>query len=164
MTQVYVSVGSNQQARKYVPKALDLIRASFAPIDLSRVYESVAVGFDGENFLNLVVGFETDLSLQELAETLNNIEQACGRKRGEARFMPRTMDLDLLIYGNLIRHDDGFDLPRDEILRFAFVLKPLAELAPGGVHPEEKVTFLHLWEIAGEKGTFSEQELWEIEL
>lgn len=160
MTQVFVSVGSNQQARKYVPMALAAIESEFSPVAMSPVYESVAVGFDGENFLNLVVGFDTDLSLVKLAGRLDQIEQSCGRKRGGERFTSRTMDLDLLTYGDLHRHDDEYDIPRDEIIRYAFVLKPLSQLVPDCVHPELGLSFSRLWE----EGDFSGQDLWEVEL
>ena len=160
MTRVYVSVGSNQLARKYVPMALAAIKSEFSPVAVSPVYESVAVGFDGENFLNLVLGFDTSLSLSELADKLDQIEQSCGRKRGEERFTTRTMDLDLLIYGDLLRHDDEYGIPRNEITRYAFVLKPLSQLAPDYVHPELGVSFSRLWE----QGDFSGQDLWEVEL
>ena len=160
MTRVFVSVGSNQLAGKYVPMALAAIKSEFSPVAVSPVYESVAVGFDGENFLNLVLGFDTGLSLSELADKLDQIEQSCGRKRGEERFTSRTMDLDLLIYGDLLRHDDEYDIPRNEITRYAFVLKPLSQLAPDYVHPELGVSFSRLWE----QGDFSGQDLWEVEL
>ena len=140
--------------------ALAAIKSEFSPVAVSPVYESVAVGFDGENFLNLVLGFDTSLSLSELADKLDQIEQSCGRKRGEERFTTRTMDLDLLIYGDLLRHDDEYGIPRNEITRYAFVLKPLSQLAPNYVHPELGVSFSRLWE----QGDFSGQDLWEVEL
>ncbi|GBE08417.1 2-amino-4-hydroxy-6-hydroxymethyldihydropteridine pyrophosphokinase [bacterium BMS3Bbin11] len=160
MTQIYVSVGSNQQALQYVPMALDAIKSEFSPVTMSPVYESVAVGFDGENFLNLVVGFETGLSLCELAGKLGQIEQSCGRRYSEERFTSRTMDLDLLIYGDLLRHDDEYDIPREEIIRYAFVLKPLSQLVPDYVHPELGMSFSRLWQ----ERDFSGQDLWEVEL
>ncbi len=160
MTQIYVSVGSNHQARHYVPMALDAIKSEFQPVVMSPIYESVAVGFDGENFLNLVVGFDTGLSLSELAAKLDQIENSCGRKRGAERFTSRTMDLDLLIYGDLLCHDDDYDIPREEILRYAFVLKPLSQLAPNFIHPDLGLSFSRLWR----EGDFSGQDLWEVEL
>lgn len=160
MTQVYVSVGSNQQARHNVPKALEAIRAEFSPIELSPIYESIAVGFDGDNFINLVVGFNTERSLQEINSILNKIEKSCGRNRGEVRFTSRTMDLDLLTYGDLVCHDKQWDIPRREITRNAFVLKPLADLAPDSLHPESGESYSRLWQ----DGDFAGQDLWEIEL
>ena len=158
MTRVYVSVGSNEQAGFHVAQALDEMSARFAPLDISPVYESVAVGFDGDNFLNLVVGFDTSLNLDELDQELDRIEQNCGRVRGQQRFSSRTMDLDLLLYGDLVRHDKKWDIPRREITEYAFVLKPLSQLAPAQLHPELKVSYSHLWE----SGDFSDQDLWEV--
>ena len=160
MTRVYVSVGSNQDARRHVSKALEALVSSFSPVDLSPVYESVAVGFDGDNFLNLVVGFDTELSLSELDSKLGEIEKSCGRVRGQQRFSSRTMDLDLLLYGDLICHDDDWDIPRQEITRNAFVLKPLSDLAPNEIHPELHQTYSQLWE----QGYFFDQKLWEIKI
>lgn len=160
MTQVYISVGSNQQAREHVPKALDALRSEFSPIELSPIYESVAVGFDGDNFINLVVGFNTERSLQDINNILNKIEKSCGRNRGEERFSSRTMDLDLLTYGDLVCHDEHWDIPRSEITRNAFVLKPLADLAPNSLHPESGESYSRLWQVCD----FSGQDLWEIEL
>jgi len=157
---VYISVGSNQQARHHVLKALEAIRSEFSPVELSPIYESVAVGFDGDNFINLVVGFNTERSLQEINSILNQIEKSRGRNRGEERFTSRTMDLDLLIYGDLIRHDDHWDIPRREITRNAFVLKPLADLAPDSLHPELGLSFSQLWNA----GDFSNQDLWQVDL
>ena len=160
MTQVYISIGSNQQPRKHVAMALDAINVLFSPVELSPVYESVAVGFDGDNFFNLVVGFDTEFSLTDLDKVLNQIEQDCGRKRGSERFISRTMDLDLLLYGDLVRHDDHWDIPRGEITRYAFVLKPLAELVPDFLHPELGLSFMQLWQ----QGDFSDQDLWVVEI
>ena len=159
MRQVYLSVGSNQEPRKHVAMALEAINALFSPIEFSSVYESVAVGFEGDNFFNLVVGFETELPLTELDEKLDQIEQECGRKRGEERFASRTMDLDLLVYGDHVCHDEHWDIPRGEITRYAFVLKPLAELAPDFLHPESGLSFSQLWQA----GDFSGQDLWQVE-
>lgn len=160
MTQVYVSVGSNQQASHYVPKAVNLLKGKFPAFEMSPVYESEAVGFEGGNFINLVVGFETDLSLPDLASFLDQLEQDCGRTRKEGRFSSRTMDLDLLTYGDLSRHDEDYDIPRDEILRYAFVLKPLMELVPDAVHPELNERYVDLWQ----QGDFSNQALWKVDL
>lgn len=160
MTQVYISIGSNQQPERHVKQALALLEDAFAPLQKSPVYESAAVGFDGDNFLNLVVGFETGLALPDLEKSLDQIEQQCGRVRNQQRFAPRTMDLDLLVYGDLIRHDDEWHLPRREISRYAFVLKPLSDLAPQSVHPETGLTFLQMWE----EGKTADQQLWKTDL
>ena len=160
MTRVYISVGSNQQPRQNVRRALDYLQQRFAPLVVSPVYESVAVGFDGDNFLNLVVAFDTGLSLAELDAELDRIEQDCGRVRSAQRFTSRTMDLDLLLYGELVRHDDEWDLPRREIASYAFVLKPLADIAPELQHPETGISFSRMWQ----EGDFDSQSLWQVDL
>ena len=160
MTRAYISVGSNQEPRAHVLKALDELEAAFGKVDQSPVYESVAVGFSGENFLNLVVGFDTSMTIEQVAEVLDRIEQSCGRVRGGERFSSRTMDLDLLLFGDFVRHDELWDIPRKEIEQYAFVLKPLVDLAAEEVHPELGKTYSRLWK----EGEFSGQGLWEVSL
>ena len=160
MTRAYVSIGSNQEPLTHVPQALAELESAFGKIEQSAVYESIAVGFKGNNFINLVVGFDTSRSFEEVSEILDRIELSCGRTRGGERFSPRTMDLDLLVFGDLVRHDDVWDIPRNEIERYAFVLKPLAELAPDDLHPELGKSFSQLWD----EGEFAGQELWEVKV
>jgi 2-amino-4-hydroxy-6-hydroxymethyldihydropteridine diphosphokinase len=118
----------------------------FGPLRLSPVYESAAEGFVGAPFLNLVAGFETKLSVSELREELRAIEAANGRERDGPRFAPRTLDLDLLTYGDQIGEVEGYRLPRDEILTYAFVLGPLADVAPQERHPSDGRTYAALWD------------------
>jgi len=108
----------------------------FGPLTLSSVYESPPVGFEGDHFYNLAAGFDTDIPVEQLTTELHGIERSQGRARTGERFGPRTLDLDLLLYGDLIRHDHTVDVPRREILDYAFVLLPLAEIAPEQLHPE----------------------------
>jgi 2-amino-4-hydroxy-6-hydroxymethyldihydropteridine diphosphokinase len=160
LTRAYISVGSNQEPRVHVLKALDELETAFGKIDQSPVYESVAVGFTGDNFLNLVVGFDTSMAIEQVANVLDRIEQSCGRVRGGERFSSRTMDLDLLLFGDFVRHDEVWDIPRREIEQYAFVLKPLVDIAAEEVHPELGKTFSRLWK----EGEFSGQGLWEVSL
>ena len=160
MKRVYVSIGSNEQPQRHIKQAIELLRQQFGQLDMSPVYESEAVGFDGDNFLNLVVGFDTTLSLEEVDEMLGGIEQQCGRVRQQEKFSPRTMDLDLLLFSDLIRHDARWDIPRDEIYKYAFVLKPLADLVPDSRHPETGETFGQMWQDSA----LHDQDLWQTEL
>jgi 2-amino-4-hydroxy-6-hydroxymethyldihydropteridine diphosphokinase len=136
MPRVYVSVGSNVDKERNIPSAVAALRDRFGELVCSSVYETEAVGFEGGDFYNLVVGFDTAQSLEEVTDTLRQIENTHGRVRGGARFSSRTLDLDILLYGAEVRHDERFDVPRDEIPRYAFVLLPLVEIAGEVVHPE----------------------------
>ncbi len=147
MPRVYVSVGSNIDRNRNIHGALHDLRASFGHLIRSRVYETAAVGFAGDPFYNLVVAFDTPDSVDRVAGELARIESAHGRRReGLPKYSARTLDLDILLYGDLIRHDSGFDIPRGEILERDFVLGPLAEIAPDLKHPENGETFDVLWE------------------
>ena len=145
MTRVYVGIGSNIDRDKYIRAGVRLLRDSFGELSLSVVYDCPAYGFKGDNFYNLAAGFDTILDLQPLAKSLREIEYTCGRKRHEGKFVSRTLDVDLLLYGNLVRHDDRYDLPRHDILHYAFVLCPLADIAAYERHPEVGRTYAELW-------------------
>ncbi|MGH8119605.1 MAG: 2-amino-4-hydroxy-6-hydroxymethyldihydropteridine diphosphokinase [Gammaproteobacteria bacterium] len=145
MTRVYAGIGSNVDRDTHIRAAVRLMAESFGRLLLSSVYESPAYGFEGDNFYNLVTGFDTAMDLPELAARLREIEYACGRQRQEGRFLPRTVDIDLLLFGNTIRHDDDFDLPRVDIVLFAFVLWPLSEIAAVERHPGLGRTYAELW-------------------
>lgn len=135
MIGVYVSIGSNVDRETNVRAAVAALRAEFGKLLVSTVYATRAVGFEGEDFYNLVVGFHTDLPVHAVLERLRRIEADRGRKRGGSGFGPRTLDIDLLLYGDLVLHEESVTLPRKEITRYAFVLGPLAEIAGEVRHP-----------------------------
>jgi 2-amino-4-hydroxy-6-hydroxymethyldihydropteridine diphosphokinase len=145
MPEVFVGAGSNVEPRRHLAAGLRALAAEYGLLRLSPVYRNRAVGFEGEDFLNLVIAFETDDPVLDVAATLTRIEAANGRTRTEARFAPRTLDLDLLLYGDLVTEADGLQLPRHEITRYPFVLKPLAELAGERLHPALGRSFGELW-------------------
>ncbi len=146
MPRVYVSIGSNIDREANIRGAVRMLREHYGPLTLSRVYETPAEGFDGDAFYNLAAGFDTDEPIEQVRQTLADIEAAHGRTRNGPRSGPRTLDLDLLLYGNLVRHDGGLDIPRGEIAKYAFVLGPLAEIAPDLRHPETGVRLGEMWE------------------
>jgi len=160
MARVFLSLGSNIDAHHNIRSALHVLGELYPDMRVSTVYESEAVGFQGDNFLNLVVGFDTEQSLQGLHDSLNEIEEIHGRLRGAEKFMARTLDIDLLLYGDLIHDEEGLHLPRREIEEYAFVLLPLTELAPDMAYPLTGETFSEMWERF-DKG---DQELWAIDL
>ncbi|MCW8844364.1 MAG: 2-amino-4-hydroxy-6-hydroxymethyldihydropteridine diphosphokinase [Gammaproteobacteria bacterium] len=144
MPEVFVGMGSNVEPHTHFRLAMGELESRFGPVDRSSVWSTEAVGFTGDAFLNMVLGWQTDLELQQLMQALGEVEMLCGRRRGDKRFGPRTMDLDLLLYGDEIHQKPP--LPRPEILEYGFVLGPLAELAPGKEHPTLKLTFGQLWD------------------
>lgn len=143
MPRIWLSLGSNQAREPSLRGAVRMLREAFGPLVLSAVYESDAVGFAGEPFLNLVAGADTDWPVEAVQQRLRAIEDAHGRVRGGDRFGPRTLDIDLLVYGDLVRREA--DLPRDDIRRHAFVLGPLAEVAPDELHPVLGRSYAALW-------------------
>ena len=159
MPRVYLGLGSNIDREAHIRSALHALEDAFGLLLVSPVYESESVGFAGSNFYNLVVGIDTDLPVGELSALLRGIEDANGRVRSGPKFSPRTLDIDILTYGNACGEIDGIQLPRDEILKNAFVLRPLADIAPNDRHPETVRPFLEHWEAYDH----SRQKLWPIE-
>ncbi len=146
MTRVYISIGSNQDREKKICVALDRLQANFDELILSSVYESESVGFVGSNFYNMVVGFDTEMDIQSLYCLMRQIENDNGRLRKGNKFSDRTLDLDILTYGDYVGVAGELVLPRDEILENAFVLQPLAEIAPHDLHPVLDKTYAELWQ------------------
>ncbi len=146
MAQVYVSIGSNQQREHYILSCLDALADNFGELMLSSVFESEAVGFRGDNFYNMVVGFTTTLGVAELSRALKAIEDVNGRTRTGPKFSGRTLDIDILTYDQCYGDCEGIQLPRDEILKNAFVLWPLAQIAPQVQHPVTGQSYAELWQ------------------
>ena len=146
MPRVFVGIGSNIDRETSVRAGVVDLRGKYGELQLSSVYESEAVGFEGDAFYNLVAAFDTSDSVDQVIKTLAEIEETHGRQRGSERFSSRTLDLDLLLYGDLVASGEGYHVPRDEIPRYAFVLWPLSELEPAMKHPQTGETFLAMWE------------------
>jgi 2-amino-4-hydroxy-6-hydroxymethyldihydropteridine diphosphokinase len=144
MVEVFVGVGSNIQPRYNIGRGLRWLRSRFGDIRRSPVYSSAAVGFAGNDFLNLVVSFATIEDVPGVVRALHAIEQRAGRERGGG-LRSRTLDLDLLLYGDAVIDTPQYALPRPEILDYAFVLKPLADMAGARRHPAIGLTFDTLW-------------------
>ncbi len=142
-TQVYFGIGSNIDREINIRSGLAALKSLYGELKISPVYESKAFGFDGDDFFNLVVGFKTEFDIDEIEVQLKNIEFQFGRKQSETSYCPRTLDIDLLLYGNLIC--DKHELPRIDIIKYAFVLKPLCDLVPDLIHLVENKTMSELW-------------------
>lgn len=145
MTQVFLGLGSNLEREKNIRAGLLALKKIFGEVQFSAVYESESVGFKGSNFYNLVASLQTDLTIAELSSVLKQIEDDNGRVRTGPKYSPRTLDIDILTYGDFVGVEAGVDLPRAEITENAFVLLPLSELAPNELHPQLKQSYASLW-------------------
>lgn len=144
MKRAYLSLGSNIEPEQHIHGAIRALGARYGSLVISPVYQTAAVGFDGDDFLNLVVGIDTAEDAATLAANCRAIETALGRRRGDQRFSARTLDIDVLTLGDEIR-DASPALPRDEILKYAFVIKPLADIAPDVRHPLDGRDYAEIW-------------------
>lgn len=142
---VYVGAGSNIDPQHHLRLALQALEARFGALRVSTVYSNPAVGFDGDDFLNLVVGFDCADEIGVVVAELARIEQECGRDHNAAGYYPRTLDLDLLLFGDRVLNTDEVRVPRPDLLRHAFMLRPLAELAGPVIHPTDGRTLAELW-------------------
>jgi 2-amino-4-hydroxy-6-hydroxymethyldihydropteridine diphosphokinase len=142
----YISIGSNIDKKKHIPASIKALEACYGRLTLSSIYESDSVGFTGDSFYNLIVGFESNLDVKEIIEQLRQIEEDNGRDRECKKFSARTLDLDLVLYGDLVINEGRIQIPRDEIERYAFVLEPLAEIAGHLRHPVSGMRYAELWE------------------
>jgi 2-amino-4-hydroxy-6-hydroxymethyldihydropteridine diphosphokinase len=145
LTAVYVAAGSNVEPVANLRRALDELVRHYPGLHCSRAYRNRPVGFDGADFVNLVIAFETDEGPDEVVGRLQAAEAACGRARGAPKWAPRRMDLDILLYGAQVIERPGLALPRPDLLRRPYMLRPMAELAPDLVHPVAGRTMRELW-------------------
>ncbi len=145
MTEVYVAAGSNIEPRKNLARAVAALQRAFPDVRFSPWYQNPAAGFSGDDFINLVAGFSTQLPLAQVLSRLHAIETLCGRPRGAPRWAPRSMDLDVLLFGQTVCDEASVKLPRPDLTRRAYMLGPLAALAPEVMHPTAGVTIGELW-------------------
>jgi len=156
---VSLSLGSNYKPQSYIVAGLDALHARYGELRISSVFESVAVGFSGANFLNLVVVIETDEPLSTLAQELKRIEDDNDRERSGPKFSGRTLDIDILTFDGLSGVVEGIRLPRNEILENAYVLWPLAQVLPSDIHPIAAKSYEQLWDDYDR----SRQQLWPVD-
>ncbi len=149
MSQAWLSLGSNVDAATNIRAGVNALRSRFGNCRLSPVYRSAAVGFDGEDFLNLAAMIETQLTPMALREWIRKLEDRHGRDRSLPRFSDRALDIDILLFDDLIIHDESLEIPRQEILQSPHVLKPLADLSPELIHPCVRRSLAEIWAESG---------------
>lgn len=159
MALIYLSLGSNIDRHRRITAALDALTENFGELVISSVYESESVGFAGDSFFNLVVGIHSSLTVGQVSKILKEIEDQNGRDRSGPRFGPRSLDIDILTVDAISGEIDGIQLPRDEVLKNAFVLLPLAEIAAQAEHPLSKQSYSHHWQQFDK----NKQRLWPVE-
>jgi len=146
MATVFLGLGSNESPEENLRLAISKLRSRYGDLVLSPVYQSTAVGFEGADFLNLVVRLQSDDSPLEICTEIERIHNLTGRARGSDKWESRTLDIDLLLYNDLIQDERPVHVPREDILQFSFVLRPLAEIAPDQVHPVTGKTIHEHWQ------------------
>lgn len=130
MPVAFLGLGSNLDAEQNMRLATRELRKRFGTIAFSPVYRSKALGFDGADFLNAVARIETELAPRALVTEVEHIHDLAGRRRRSGKFVSRTLDIDVLLYDELVLNEPHLVLPRRDVLEFSFVLKPLADIAP----------------------------------
>jgi 2-amino-4-hydroxy-6-hydroxymethyldihydropteridine diphosphokinase len=141
----WLSLGSNLDAPRHLRAALDELRARFGALIVSPAYRFAAVGFDGPDFVNLAAGIDTQLTASALNDWLHALEDRHGRRRDVPRFSSRTLDVDIVLFGDLVTRGAGhLCVPRKELSE-AFVLKPLHDIAADVREPVSGRSIAQLW-------------------
>ena len=146
MPRVYVAIGGNIEPEQRLAIAARALHRRFPGIQFSACYRNPAVGFAGEDFINAVAGFDTEDSADQVLAALHAIEAQCGRERADPQWAPRALDLDLLLYGSSVARTADYQLPRPDLLRRSYMLRPLAQLAPELRHPLTARTIADHWQ------------------
>jgi 2-amino-4-hydroxy-6-hydroxymethyldihydropteridine diphosphokinase len=145
----WLGLGSNVDAQSHIRAGIAALKETFGDVSLSPAYASTAVGFDGDDFINLVARIETDMQPIELRQYLRDLEDRYGRVRDVPKFSDRSLDIDILFFDDLVLRSPILEIPRAEILKFAQVLKPLTDLEPDLVHPSELRSMTDIWQSSG---------------
>jgi 2-amino-4-hydroxy-6-hydroxymethyldihydropteridine diphosphokinase len=153
----WLSLGSNLEAERHLRLALAELRARSGAVLVSPAYRFPAVGFDGPDFVNLAAGIDSDLDPSALNDWLHALEDRHGRRRDVPRFSSRTLDVDIVLFDDAIIDGPGnLQIPRKELAE-AFVLKPLAEIAPDLRVPGDGRTLAELWASSPDRLTAFER-------
>ncbi len=145
MSEVFVAIGSNIDPETHLGQAARALRRRFSDVRFSSCYRNPAFGFRGDDFINAVAGFSTTLSIEALLAELRAIETECGRRPADPKWGPRAIDLDLLLFDQVVGRGTAYTLPRPDLARRAYMLGPLAELAPDSRYPPDGPAIGELW-------------------
>ena len=145
MPKVYVAAGSNIDPQANLAQAQFELARIFGSLTVSPWYRNAAVGFVGQDFINFVFGFETALDVHDIQLQLRAVESLCGRPPNAPKWAPRAMDLDILLYGDLVLDEPQLQLPRPDLLVRPYMLGPLADIAPQLPHPTQGCSIAQLW-------------------
>ncbi|VAW42071.1 2-amino-4-hydroxy-6-hydroxymethyldihydropteridinepyrophosphokinase [hydrothermal vent metagenome] len=143
---VYLGIGSNVNKQQNIQSCIDYLQASFKYCIISPTYQSPAFGFAGNDFYNLAIKIKTHFDLHALKEWLMRLEDLHKRDRSQPRYSNRTLDIDILLFNNLIFQDDYITIPRPEIITQAYVLKPLLDISATIKHPQSHKDLLEYWQ------------------
>ncbi|RSD32634.1 2-amino-4-hydroxy-6-hydroxymethyldihydropteridine diphosphokinase [Vibrio pectenicida] len=159
MTKVFIGVGSNIERHKHIEAAIRELNEIGQDVRLSTIYECEAVGFDGDAFYNLVVEMITPLTLVDFSQQLRNIELKWGREHYSEKLQSRTIDLDIILFGQLVSKQ-GPELPRSDIYKYGFVIEPLRELCAELKVPNDGRTINQIWSELSYPETLVKIDLW----
>ncbi|NQV86629.1 MAG: 2-amino-4-hydroxy-6-hydroxymethyldihydropteridine diphosphokinase [Woeseiaceae bacterium] len=146
MATVFLGVGSNELPDQNLRLAIKELGLHYGKLDLSPVYRNAPFGFVGADFLNLVIRLQSEDSPLAICEKIELIHNLAGRVRSSDKWDSRPLDIDLLLYNGLVRDEKPVRVPRDDVLKYSFVLRPMAELAPDHIHPVTGRTLLEHWQ------------------
>ncbi|EGR0068811.1 2-amino-4-hydroxy-6-hydroxymethyldihydropteridine diphosphokinase [Vibrio vulnificus] len=152
MNTVYIGVGSNIEREKHARAAWQELTLLGEALQASPIYECAAVGFDSHTFFNFVIRLNTSMTLEELASQLRQIELRWGREENAAKYQDRTLDLDIVLFGECISSQKP-ELPRSDIFKYPFVIQPLYDLQPDLVIPGDGRTVEEIWQTARDLDT-----------
>ncbi|MGL0815850.1 2-amino-4-hydroxy-6-hydroxymethyldihydropteridine diphosphokinase [Vibrio vulnificus] len=152
MNTVYIGVGSNIEREKHARAAWQELTLLGEALQASPIYECAAVGFDSHAFFNFVIRLNTSMTLEELAFQLRQIEMRWGREENAAKYQDRTLDLDIVLFGDCISSQKP-ELPRSDIFKYPFVIQPLYDLQPDLVIPGDGRTVEEIWQTARDLDT-----------
>ncbi|MGD8170838.1 2-amino-4-hydroxy-6-hydroxymethyldihydropteridine diphosphokinase [Vibrio sp. TRT 21S02] len=159
MITTYIGVGSNIERKKHVEIALKELCQLGQELKLSTIYECEPVGFKSDAFYNLVVEMKTRLELRDFSQALRTIERAWGREENAQKFQPRTIDLDIILFGDMISENSP-EIPRSDIYKYPFVIQPLYELCPERIIPKDGRTVQQIWQNTKQLDSLIPVELW----